>query len=474
MALAGLTPDIINAITRDLSVGPDGERTQIRDITRAELRNFLHGRITTVTDESEFAEALRGITQDIESGMTFEKGVATGEIVGALEGGALVGLAGGGIIFGKGLEIVGQFQDILTGTDAETRARQTQSDFTNRLAERGMIHGGLGNPTRDPFELIAQMRSQQERERAKAGEFKEDERKFSNTDPDFQSRPSVTDTFPETEQPSRITRTSAGRAEAARIRGEVAREEARIAAERAAARVRGAATAAEAAANTAAATATAAAIAAAAGIGILGSLDEGKEGGRRPDVRQPDDPIPPKTPKPPVLPNPRHRDQKTPSVVNRVPVVPPSKNSTQNDETDTFDTPEGNPMLRPSFKHAGTEFINKLLNTPMAVENSEWSDFDFVSLVDSQNGIEVNNLLGELIRFQDPLFIPKFQPPVKPPSAAAVSITHAPMINEIQLTQQFMPKFDDADMGQPMQLTETYNKSMISADFLNLRLYNPI
>jgi hypothetical protein len=439
MALAGLTPDIIDNITRHLSVGPDGDRTPIRDITRAELRNFLNGNITTVTDEGEFAEALISITQDVEIGMNSEKGVVTGEIIGALEGGALVGLAGGGIIFGKGLEIVGQFQDILTGTDAETRARQRQSDFTNRLAERGVIYGGLGNPTKDPFELIAQMERQQARERAKAGEFKEDERKFSNDDPPNSGR-----------QPPRAPRAP-----------------------------RSGAAAAAAAAAAGAVGAAAAAAAGAAGAALSG---EGMEGGRRPDVR-PDDPAPPvlpnpghrgtKNPEPPVLPNPGHRGTKIPSVLKPIPVVPKSKNPTQNDENETLNKPEV-PLLRPSFNHVGTEFITKLLNTPMAVENSEWADFDFVSLVDSQNGLEVSNLLGELIRFQDPLFIPKFQPSVKPPSAAAVLVTQAPMTNEIQLTQQFMPKFDNADMGQPMQLTETYNKSMIPADFLNLKLYNPI
>ena len=129
--------------------------------------------------------------------------------------------------------------------------------------------------------------------------------------------------------------------------------------------------------------------------------------------------------------------------------------------------------LRAQFNMVGTDYFDSLYATPMAVQNSEWTDFDYVGL-DKQNFIEISNLMGDKIRFAEPLFRPVYVEPQKPPSKEAVILSRIPMRREIQLTQPFVPKFDRADMGMPMEFTSPYNMSVFDTGFGDLRLYNPV
>jgi hypothetical protein len=64
----------------------------------------------------------------------------------------------------------------------------------------------------------------------------------------------------------------------------------------------------------------------------------------------------------------------------------------------------------------GTNYFDQQFAlTPLDVQNSEWTEFDFVSL-DRQNNIIKDNMLGDVIRFREPMFLPRYQAPVKPPS----------------------------------------------------------
>jgi hypothetical protein len=109
-----------------------------------------------------------------------------------------------------------------------------------------------------------------------------------------------------------------------------------------------------------------------------------------------------------------------------------------------IDKPQGEPLLRPSFYNVGTDFFNRMYNVPMPLQNSEWADFDFVPSVDVQNQIELDNVLGDAIRFGEPLYFPKYQKKVAPPSRLAVARTRDTLAPAIQLSQGYAPKFDGA------------------------------
>ena len=390
--LAGLTPSIINAITGNL---------QISDFTRAELRNFLNGRITTVTDKEEFTNALRGLTQDIEAGAGLPAGQATGEIIGALEGGAAVSLAGGFIAY-KGLEIAQELGDLKTRTTEEKVAVERLRDQINGERQRGVIHGSQGSPTRDIDELIRQQAEAQQFAARKQGRGAEQEKEFKFGDPGIRQRkrPTVTD----------------------------------------------------------------------------GGGDGGGDGGEEKPLleKDPEDDkknvdrtgrgpigIPPGG----ILPN---------SVTGRRPYVPPTGRPT--DTAENISDPiqsRSESWLRPEFDIMGTAYFSKKI-TPIDVENSEWTEFNYVHNFDKYNGIELDNILNTAIRFREPLFMPEYVPPPKKPSDKAIKEKQVPMRRVLQLSQPFVDKFEPAEMGRPIVLYQQFDHTGFDKNFSKLRIYNPI
>ncbi len=86
----------------------------------------------------------------------------------------------------------------------------------------------------------------------------------------------------------------------------------------------------------------------------------------------------------------------------------------------------------------------------------------------------MGNSYGDALRFKSPMFSPKIQPKLEPPSRNDISLKYITMREEVQLFQPFMNKFDGADMGRNMDLTDPYNRSVFDSNFENLSLYNPI
>ena len=409
-------------------------------VTRTELSNFLMGRQTTVSNEAQFTNGLRSVTKDAEAANVagnLESGMATGEVFGALEAGAAVGLAGG-VIAARGLQIIEGLRDLATGSDAEERARQDRADFAFEI-NTGVIHGAQGTPSRSASDLIAQFARSQGQASAKAGIIP-DERKFGNADP-IVPRHIVDDGSGDVAIDILDPHDEADEALAN------AADVARAAADRAAARAEAAQAARDALARVGNPAAAAAAAAAATAI-------EAARTRFNPNAEDNQSPSNPDLPEPPpagIVPRPATRG-------------PGGKSD--------IDTAKGVGELRAQFKQTGTQFIRKLMNTPMDVQNDEWAEFNYVG-VDQSNGIEISNILNDMIRFSEPLFSPPPPPPNSPISAAVPKIMQMPMIREVQLRQPFMDKFDGALTG-PINMTDTYNHSVIPSNFNNLALYNPI
>jgi len=409
--LGGLSNVIINAITSNLPIS---------DATRAELRNFLSGRVTTVTDTEEFSGSLKTLTQDMEAGgLGAEQGSITGEILGALEGGGVVGLAGGLIVY-KGAEIISELSTLITGSRPETNARNQSRDATRQISNRGVIHGPLGAAARSVSELNDQIK-RAKRAEAKRGIVPE-ERKFGLRDP------------PTTRQRKRPISDEPGD----------------------------------------------------------GGLQETKDGFTDIPLDDPEEKDPEE--KDPQSKERRPRDEGggesfPPTIVPKPARIPhllrkPFKTNAPTDETveerdnpgsNEKEPPVGAGVLRADFKMLGTEFFDKqFAMTPLQTENSEWAEYDFVPILDRKNLIEIDNLLGLKIRMTEPLFLPKFQSRLAPPSIESVMLKRIPMRREIQITQPFKNKFDPADMGRKVEFTDPYNRSVFDSNFKNLKLYNPI
>lgn len=426
-SIAGLSPQIIEAITRNLPVSEE---------TRVELVNFLSGRVTTVTNEEEFSSSLKTLTKDIEAGTNAEKGSVVGEIVGALEGGAVVGLAGG-VIIGKGLEILGemsQLGDLLTGTRAENDARQKAKDRATMDRARGLIHGAMGRSAETYQDLFKQAKEAKDRSDRKknivpteAGKARD----FRLSDPKIRGRGGrgkpVTDDFGD---------------------GGERKEQKGKDIE----------------------------------MGDMGNLDPlsdvdldpadvGEDDPQDKEPRARDDPpetYPPLPPFIPFKPIPAKKRKKE-STKDPTDQEPPYTERTNPGGNESSVTSYGD--LRPEFKMLGAEFFKK---NDLKLINSEWVDFDFVEKIDIQNKIEIENSISDKIRFSEPLFLPEFQAPLEPPTLRTIYLKRIPMKKEIQITQRFENKFDTADMGREMNLTETYNHSVFDYNFKNLKLYNPI
>jgi hypothetical protein len=411
-------------------------------ITRTELSNFLMGRTTTVSNEAQFTDGLREITKDAEAANEaggIELGTATGEVFGALEAGAVVGLAGG-VIAIRGLQIIEGLHDLATGSDAEERARQDRADFSFEAAT-GVIHGAQGTPSRHASDLIDQFARAQAQAGKKAGVVP-DERKFGNTDPVI-SRPIVDDGSGDVANPA-LDIIDAGQPNLADGALANAADVARADADRAVARDE----AAQAAGDVAARVGNVGAVAVAAGVAA--AAIEAAKTRFNPNAEDNQSPSNPDSPHPPpagIVPRPATQGL-------------------------GIDTAKGVGELRAQFKQTGTQFIRKLMNTPMDVQNDEWAEFNYVG-VDQSNGIEISNILNDMIRFSEPLFSPPPPPQNSPISSAVPKIMQMPMTREVQLRQPFMDKFDGALTG-PINMTATYNHSVIPSHFTNLTLYNPI
>jgi len=138
-----------------------------------------------------------------------------------------------------------------------------------------------------------------------------------------------------------------------------------------------------------------------------------------------------------------------------------------------IDKPQGIGLLRADFKMLGIEFFNeKFAITPLKVENSEWAEFDYVNVFDRTNGIEISNELNDKVRFQEPMFLPKYQAPVAPPSRRAVIMGRDTMIDQIQISQSFAPKFTGA-VSIYDNLSQTFNNDEFSRSWRDNILYHP-
>lgn len=106
---------------------------------------------------------------------------------------------------------------------------------------------------------------------------------------------------------------------------------------------------------------------------------------------------------------------------------------------------EHHEWLRPEFFMVGTDFFDNMYSRKnINEENSEWAEFNYVPIIDKTNNIETQNLLSNEIRFSEPMFLPKYVPPVKPPSKRARILTRSVMSDQIQLDQAYANKFDGA------------------------------
>ena len=140
--------------------------------------------------------------------------------------------------------------------------------------------------------------------------------------------------------------------------------------------------------------------------------------------------------------------------------------------SEEIDTPQGMPMLRPSFKQLGTQYIDKMLNTPMRVQNSEWAEFDYAPF-DRQNHIKVDNVLAADIRYREPMFMPNYRRPVKPPSIQSQIAMSDNMTPAIQLRQRFVPKFD-ASITRYDNLSKSVPDDPFARSWEDNILYYPI
>ena len=138
-----------------------------------------------------------------------------------------------------------------------------------------------------------------------------------------------------------------------------------------------------------------------------------------------------------------------------------------------IDTPAGIGLLRADFEMVGIDFFNKqFATTTLDMENSEWAEFSFVPNIDTQNNIEIDNSFGESVRFREPMFMPKYQPKLKPPSQLAINMGRDRMTPAIQLSQGFAPKFSGA-VNVYDNLSYTLNNDAFSRSWEDNKLYHP-
>ena len=138
-----------------------------------------------------------------------------------------------------------------------------------------------------------------------------------------------------------------------------------------------------------------------------------------------------------------------------------------------IDKPTGIGLLRADFEMVGIDFFNKQFSTtPLDMQNSEWAEYNYVPNTDRQNNIEIDNSFGESVRFQEPMFMPKYQQKLKPPSQLAVNLGRDRMTPAIQLSQGFAPKFSGA-VNVYDNLSYTFNNDAFSRSWEDNKLYHP-
>ena len=204
----------------------------------------------------------------------------------------------------------------------------------------------------------------------------------------------------------------------------------------------------------------------------LGGGDGGKEDDPEEEkVRPTRDPPETFPPFPLPAPLPTGKGRKGPKGKPQGPAVTPQKDTTRRE------TPQGvqevaiDPgALRPEFTAAGTDIVDKEADRiPENIENQEWIDFAYVSAVDDQNLIELDNLYADgKIRYREPMYMAPYQQPPPSPTDAEMDATVTPMLPEIQLYQQFQRKFEPADF----QSRALRNNDVLSMEY-DPQPYNP-
>ena len=138
-----------------------------------------------------------------------------------------------------------------------------------------------------------------------------------------------------------------------------------------------------------------------------------------------------------------------------------------------INTAQGIGWLRADFNMVGIDFFNEKFGiTPRDIEDSEWTEYNFVTSLDKTNGIQISNLGNQNIIYSEPMFLPKYVPPIKPPSKQAVIMGRDKMIDQYQISQSFAPKFDGA-VSVYDNLSTVYNHDEFSRNWEDNVLYHP-
>lgn len=384
-------------------------------IIDALLRNLDLDPIT----QTELGNFLRGRKTTVTDPDEFTRGarsvVQDTEAMGGLEAGSVIGevigALEGGLVIAKAEEIVSSLRDLMRGGPAEDSAR---SNGRARGDGGGPTYGPLGVPAATARAIEEQLRQAKARD-AKAGKVPE-ERKFRGRDPKLRQRPGkgpVEDVFEDVEL---------GGAE-----DEPEEEKVRPTKDPAEGFPTGF---------------------------VPHDLPTGK--GRKGRREKPNDQGP--------------RDQRDTGGPSTSEFKKSREIVTDPEFVQTVQIGDDSNWLRPEFTKGGTDVIDENADRiPENIENQEWVDFSFVATVDDQNLIEMDNLYADgKIRFQEPMYMPRYQNPTPSPTDGQMDATTTPMMPEIQLYQSFQRKFEPADYQSRLMR----NNDVLSMEY-NPQPYNP-
>lgn len=203
-------------------------------------------------------------------------------------------------------------------------------------------------------------------------------------------------------------------------------------------------------------------------VELGGAEDEPEEEKVRP-TRDPPETFPP-FPIPAPLPTGKGRKKAKDTTKAPEDQGPKDQRGTDPEFVQTVQIGDDSNWLRPEFTKGGTDVIDENADRiPENIENQEWVDFSYVSAVDDQNLIEMDNLYADgKIRFQEPMYMPRYQNPTPSPTDGQMDATTTPMMPEIQLYQSFQRKFDPADYQSRLMR----NNDVLSMEY-NPQPYNP-